>query len=157
MTFSIASSVIDHDIFQCNNCNNCRHPWKSQEGTVKKIPRVTILERSTMSVQRWAFIKYIFLFSHFTFAPINGYTSQHKELLPELMHWSINLITNRLALVRGMRRNARKWRAVTRNPVVPGERFTPIRDGKTCRCCRQVCAILFLGCSNFLAVYAQTS
>ena len=29
------------------------------------------------------------------------------------------------------------------------------RDGKTCRRCRRVCAIFFLGCANFLAVYAQ--
>ena len=33
--------------------------------------------------------------------------------------------------------------------------FSPaIRDGKTCRYCRYICAI-FLGCANFLAVYAQ--
>ena len=30
------------------------------------------------------------------------------------------------------------------------------RDGKTCRYCRYICAI-FLGCANFLAVYAQTN
>ena len=30
------------------------------------------------------------------------------------------------------------------------------RAGKTCRRCRLLCAIFFLGCANLLAVYAQT-